>query len=164
MKKASKGFSLVEMITVITILAILAVSSVSFLIGYQRDADVTATVDGVLATLRYAQSRSITAEGSTTWGVHFDTSGSPHFYAMFLGPNYGGATDITQTALIHNARFSNITINGGGNDVVFSRLTGATSLYGTGSSSQALCVTDNQSPSACKKGITVTSNGRLGTQ
>lgn len=160
-----KGFSLIELIIVMTLIAIVATFSITSLSNYQRDTQFGSIAETIVSQLRYAQSKSIAGEGSLTWGVHFDTSVSDqHFIAVFQGASYGAGTNIERTSFGDSARLVNITLNGGGNDVLFNRLTGLTSQYGTGASSRAVCVTHEADLSTCRKGIIVTANGQISLQ
>ncbi len=153
------------MLIVITLLAILAASGISSLSGYQRDSQLSTLAERIVETLRSAQSRSITGQGTYPWSVHFDTSvADQNFFALFQGTAYGTGTDIDPAYLSNGARLSNLSLTGGGNDVIFNRLTGATSQYGSGTGSRAVCVTTAQNASTCTKGIVITSNGKISLQ
>ena len=160
-----KGFTLIEVVISVSILALLGVLAALIFFGSQRDTDVSAAAQKIAATLREAQTRSMSGEQTSTWGVQFSTSiPTENFFSLFHGASYASATATTTTYLPANLRFSNITLNGGGFEIRFDRLTGKTSQYGTGASSQALCVTNDQEPSACKKSIRVTAQGRIDWQ
>lgn len=160
-----KGFSLVEMLIVITLLAILAVSGISILTGYQRDSQLSTIAERIVETLRSAQSKSITGQGTYPWSVHFDTSVSnQHFFALFQGTAYGTGTDIDPAYLTDGAQLYSLSLTGGGSDVLFNRLTGATSQYGSGGGNRAVCVTNTLNASTCTKGIVITSNGKISLQ
>lgn len=160
-----KGFTLIEMITVVAILAILGTVGMLSFTGFQRDPDLTVSTEKIVGTLREAQTRSMAGEQTSTWGVHFDTTvPAASFFSFFHGASYGSATTTMPTYLSFNLRFSNITINGGGADILFNRLTGSTSQYGTGASNQALCITTSEETSACKKSIRVSPVGRIDWQ
>lgn len=160
-----KGFTLIEVVISVSILALLGVVATVTFFGSQRDTDFSAVAQKVVATLREAQTRSMSGEQTSTWGVNFSTSTpTGNFFSLFHGTSYASATATTTTYIPANLRFSNITFNGGGFETRFDRVTGKTNQYGTGVSNQALCITNDQEPAACKKSIRVTSAGRIDWQ
>ncbi len=160
-----KGFTLIEVVISVSVLAILAVVATITFFGSQRNTDLVAATEKIAATLREAQARSMSGEQTSTWGVQFDTAvGTDNFFSIFHGATFASATASTTTYIASNLRFSNITLNGGGSEIRFERLTGKTSQYGTGASSQALCITNDQEPAACKKSIRVNSAGMVDWQ
>jgi len=160
-----KAFTLIEIIIVTALLGIMSVIGIVSITNYQKDTEFGTTAQGIVSQLRYAQGRSTSGEGTTTWGVHFDlTDPDNQFYAIFQGANYAAGTDIVKTYLSGSARLYNVTLNGAGNDVLFARLTGITSQYGTGTSSAAVCVVSTSALTTCKKTITITANGNISWQ
>ncbi|MFA6521305.1 MAG: prepilin-type N-terminal cleavage/methylation domain-containing protein [Candidatus Gracilibacteria bacterium] len=157
-----KAFTLIEVIIVTVLLATMAVIGTISISNYQRDTALGTTAASLVSQLRYAQGRAISGEGTTTWGIHFDTT--EQFYAIYQGLNWGAATDIVKTYLMHGVLLYNPTLNGAGTDVLFSRLTGITSQYGTGAGSAAICITNTSAPTTCKKTITITANGKISWQ
>lgn len=157
------GFTLIEMIIVIALMAILALTAIPVITGYQTDAKLASTASRIISTLRYSQNKSIVGEGTSTWGVHFDTTSS-HFFSIFQGSSYASGTNTEPVYLTDGVSLSNISITGGGNDIIFTRLTGKTSTDGSGTGNRAVCVTLSSDSSACKKGIVVKSNGKISLQ
>lgn len=160
-----RGFTLVELVISVSLLALFAVISVVYFVNLQKDTDLEVVARKVVSGLRETQVRSMAGERTSEWGVFFSTTTpTENFFSLFHGPTYASATATTTAYIPFNLRFSNITLNGGGFEVRFTRVTGATTQYGTGASNQALCITTGEEPSACKKSIRVTPAGKIDWQ
>lgn len=160
-----KGFSLIEVTIAIAILAILGVAGMLSFFSFTREDAILVSAEKVVSTLREAQARSISGEQTSTWGVHFSTTTiSANFFSLFHGSSFPAATASSTTYLSSDLRFSNISITGGGSEIRFDRLTGKTTQYGSGASNQAICVTNEQDPSVCKKSIRVSEVGKIDWQ
>lgn len=122
------GFTLIEVIITAGIIAVLAglaipVSNV-FLSRNELNSEALKIVDA----LRRARIQSMSAAEDSIWGVHFTSAD----YTVFRGPSYNPAEAFNDTfSLPGILTVSGITINGGGNDIIFDRITGNTSTFGT---------------------------------
>jgi len=121
------GFTVVEFILVVTLIGILALIAAPYgsrFIG-QNELDQR-TVEAV-DTLRRAQSSSMNGRGGDSWGVHFSTDS----FALFKGESYNPSDPDNETVeLPSRISVSTISLNGGGNDVIFARIFGDTTNYG----------------------------------
>lgn len=126
--KRFQGLSLIELIIVVAILGLLsAIVAVSFH-TFQRQQVQKSTVDTIISMLDSARAHTLSARNLSQFGVHFSSTE----VVSFEGANYiaGTAGNFTYT-LDARATLGSISLNGGGTDVVFSRLTGDTNNYGT---------------------------------
>lgn len=125
-----KGFTLLEVLLVITIMAIAAGIGVLYTQSSQVRADVNSQVAILTSYLRLAQSNAATGNTEGFNGIHLDTVKST--YTTFVGTSYdatkaGNTTiDLPPTMTIEN-----VSLNGGGVDIIFLGPNGETASYGT---------------------------------
>lgn len=127
-RTARTGFTIVEIIAVIAITVLLmGIVAVSF-----RSLNERSVLDGAvnesLSALADARSSTLASIGGSQYGVHFETNS----VTIFTGASYvPGAAANRTTTLSPLVEISGITLAGGGSDVIFERLTGATTQSGT---------------------------------
>lgn len=123
----STGFTLLELIIGIGILVIILAISIPSIISLQRRPLVNNTSEEVMNTLKLAQNKALSSEGNSQYGVYFNTTADPHQYILFKGSSYAlRDTAFDQIYSISSeTEFYAINI-GGGNEIVFDRLTGTT--------------------------------------
>lgn len=122
------GFTLVEMIIVVALVAMIAVlATVSFSAVTARQA-LDKSTDSVVAVLAQARSFTLSAKADSAYGVRLLTTGP----VLFAGTTYDAASP-TNVPLLLDPRLSiaNISLSGGGSDVLFRKLTGTTTQSGT---------------------------------
>ncbi len=143
--KINRGFTLVELLIVIAIGAIILGGS---FVAYSRMAGKsyldTRTYE-LIQAIRQAQLNSMVRLNDSQWGIHIDPDlgGNNDNFVIFKGSTYAGR-DISYdfvTDLPNNISISSVSLNGGGNDIIFSKTTGVTLQYGS------ITLTDNQSDS-----------------
>lgn len=117
-----------EMLVVVAILVMLS-SMVTVAFGrFARNRAVESAASLIAGELADARSRTLAARSGISHGVHLDESG----VVLFGGSTYD-AGDLTNEATVLDSRtiIAEIDLNGGGDDIVFERLTGETDAYGT---------------------------------
>lgn len=123
-----KGFTLIELLVVIAVTGIL---SASVLIGYRvagRGSDLKTDTFKITDVLNLARQRTVSALGSSSYGVHFEASQS----VLFKGVVYSASDpDNIFYTLSPAVEIADITLAGGGSDVVFDRITGKTAQSGS---------------------------------
>ena len=122
------GFTLLEVIIVIAILVIITVVAIRPFTAFRDTARLDAAAESALSLLIEARSNTTSSINASQYGVHFETSRM----ALFKGITYS-ASDPTNdiVELPSGTEISAISLQGGGSDVVFQRIIGATSQYGT---------------------------------
>lgn len=122
------GFTLVEMIIVVALVTmIVALATVSFSTVTARQS-LDKNTDAVVAVLAQARSLTISAKDASAYGVRLLSTGP----VLFTGTTYN-ASDAANKPLVLDPRLSisDISLSGGGSDVLFSKLTGTTTQSGT---------------------------------
>lgn len=156
-KKNSAGFTLFEVIITIAILSFLAAVSVYGYVNFKKSSDLNNNVQEFASVLRTAQNKTLSSEDyNSRYGVYLNTSVSPNQYVLFKGDNYAGR-DISfdQVYFLQNTiEFYGLSL-GGGSEIVFDRMTGATENSGNVS-------IRNKADTSQSKTIYVASSGAVG--
>ncbi len=144
-----RGFTLIEILIVLAIVGVIAGIGVARLSAFRDRASLTDFSSNVVGLFAEARARTLSSEGDSVYGVHVEASRA----ALFKGSTFvdGSADQITLSAPV-GISISPISLSGGVSDVVFSRLTGEASAYGT----FTVRVTNDASASTT---ITITATG-----
>src|SRR3989344_6037091 len=125
---SSKGFTLIEIIVAIGVMSIIGTTLFIGFSAATESADLKTSAFKVVDALQFARTRTIASLASSQYGVHFEQTQ----YVLFRGATYD-AFDLNNIVYILPSRveIANITLAGGGSDVVFDRITGKTAQNGT---------------------------------
>ncbi len=129
--KKQKGFTLIEFLIVIAIVIVLFTAVMASQGGFLVKNYSNNYAEQMIFGLRTAQMRSITNFKNDTWGVYFDDTNNKA--VLFKGADYSSrdtSYDIT-TEFPDVLSFSNISLNGGVDYVVFDKVSGETNQYGS---------------------------------
>lgn len=122
------GFTLIEVLIVIAISAFLTIGSLAVYSNFTKGKAFSSGIQGVVNLLRDAKSSTLASKDSTVYGVHFETSRA----VFFKGSTFTEPDSFNRVYTMPvDVELSSIVINGGGNDIVFDRLTGETGQFGT---------------------------------
>lgn len=126
-----EGFTLVELVVVMGILIILGAVAIPTIFDFQKESALNDGAREIISTLSLAQSKTLASEGGERWGVYFTTSTSPHQYVLFKGGDFASRdTSFDEVSRVFGAvEFFEINF-GGGQEIVFDRITGETSQTG----------------------------------
>lgn len=131
-KNNNLGFSLIEIIIVIAILAVLSAIIFPNLPAFKNSSDLNNIVQEFVSTLKLAQNKTVISENYSQYGIYINTGVSPNTYVLFKGASYAGRdipSDKTYT-LQDTIEFYDVNL-GGGNEIVFDKLTGASEESGS---------------------------------
>ena len=132
-KRASlASFSLMELLIVIGVLSILIAISIPTYRVFQKKISLNGAVEEIINSLRIAQSKTLSSEGASKYGVYFDQTTTPDQYVLFKGNSYA-ARDVTSDKIYKlpsDAEIAQISLNGGASEVAFNRIIGDTSQNG----------------------------------
>lgn len=153
--KKNLGFTVIEILIVLAIIGILVAIFIAYAL-LRPGKDLDNSTEEVISKLRLAQSKTLTSEGPSQYGVYFDSTTTPNRYILFKGVSY--AARDTSVDLIFKLptrlEFYSISFSGG-NEVVFKRVTGLAIQSG----SVSLRFKDDP---AQNKTVYVESSGRVG--
>ena len=125
--KNGAGFTLIEIIIAISILILLAgAASVSF-VQSRRIRDLTTAGQSILTGIRLAQSRALAGEENSQWGIKIEQTQ----VIIFSGTSIIGSTNTEVIPLPPTIEIVNISLAGGGDEIVFKRIEGTTAEAGT---------------------------------
>lgn len=125
--KGVNGFTLLELIVVISLISLMTIFAFPFISGSVGRSQLQSTGWEVQDLLRRAQAQSMSGKGNTQWGVHFETN----TFSLFAGATYNALDpDTIIYDFPYSIQMQSITVNGGGNDIIFTRSKGKTSNFG----------------------------------
>lgn len=124
-----KGFTLIEIFVVIAMIFILSGIVFSSYFSFRSHTEVNSGAQEVLNFLRLAQSKTVASEEADKYGVHFEQEK----IVLFRGTLYNPADPDNKIYNFSQVEIplAEIILNGGGNEVIFERITGQTINYGT---------------------------------
>lgn len=127
-KISESGFTLIEIVIAIGVLAIIGTT---IFVGFStatESADLKTSAFKVVDALQFARTRTIASLASSQYGVHFEQTQ----YVLFRGATYNASDpDNIVYPLSLRVEIADITLAGGGSDVVFDRITGKTTQNGS---------------------------------
>ena len=123
-----KGISLLEIIIVAAVASILSAMALYSLSSYRDNELLRGDTERVLSLLSDARARTLASRGGSSYGVHLEDTKA----VLFRGASYSaGAIDNEISLLNSGTRIYPISLEGGGSEVAFARLTGGTEHFGT---------------------------------
>lgn len=123
-----RGFSLVEILIVLAVVGIIAlVVTGAFSKAAGREALDKETAIA-LSLIEQARNQTLSAKNAAAYGVHFETTKA----VLFAGSSYSASNSSNVVEPINPlVQISAVSLKGGGNEVIFKRLTGETDQNGT---------------------------------
>ena len=121
-----KGFSLLEFIGMFAIILVITAIVAGGFLGFKRSSELTLAKEHALSQLREAKTRTLASHDNAAWGAHFEIDR----VILFKGTYSAEAAENETTILPASVETSAVALVGGGNDVIFKRLTGETDQTG----------------------------------
>ena len=127
----NSGISILELLMALAILAIVVSFIILNLTKFRNEQALQNTTSDIISLVNEARTKTISSVNSTTYGVHFEASRAVLFAgSSFTEPNSNNKqVDINSAVSIPVS--GGINLNGGGSDVIFTRISGDTTNYGT---------------------------------
>lgn len=126
----NKGISLIEILIVVSIIAIISAIVVINLSNFRNQQVLQNTTEDVVSLLNEARNSTISSKNSNTYGVHFQSDKTILFSgASFTSDPSNKQINLDSSVIIPVT--GGINLNGGGNDVIFTRILGDTTNNGT---------------------------------
>lgn len=128
MLKNKRGFTAIELLIGLAVVVVIFSIALGPLRSF-RDSQILASgTENILSFLKEARSQTVFSKNSSQYGVHFESGRAVLFKGIvFTEPN----TNNKEFLLHDGLMISGWSLNGGGADIVFERLTGKTSQFGT---------------------------------
>lgn len=126
--KASRGFTAIEILISLSVLAILTMIIFTSMSSFRNNKALQVVSEDILSLIDEARGNTLSAKDGYSYGVHFESAK----IVLFRGTTYSSSDLNNKTIDIDNAVDAyNISLAGGGQDVLFQRLTGKTNQSGT---------------------------------
>lgn len=123
----SRGFTMIEMLVVIVILSILTSAVLPSLLNFRRSSLLNTETQEVITLINRARLLSVSSKNDGQFGVHFE----PSRLVLFQGATYTEGVATNEEHNFDSAISGSTTINGGGTEVLFAKVTGSASQFAT---------------------------------
>ena len=156
MSKLNRGITLIEIIVIVFILGLIS-SIVFFNLSAFRDSyALKSNSADIVSLINKARSNTLSSLSSKNYGIHFDTDK----VSLFDGITFNPVNPTNETLELSSALdISSVVIEGGSNDIIFQRLTGAVT-NGTSGTVGTITVTLKSNPLKSKI-ITISKTGNI---
>ena len=126
----NKGMNMLEVIIVISIITIITAVTIPSLSSFKKQQALKNTTEDIVSLLNEARNSTISSKNSTTYGIHFEEDKATLFPgAIFIDSTLNKQINFDQAVII--SLDDGINLHEGGDDLVFERITGNTTDYGT---------------------------------
>lgn len=126
--KLSNGFTVIELLITLSILALLTMTIFISMSSFRNNKALQMVSEDILSLIDEARGDTLSAKDSYAYGVHFESAK----IVLFRGITYSSSDPNNKTIDIDNAvDINSISLTGGGQDILFQRLTGKTNQNGT---------------------------------
>lgn len=123
-----RGITMLEVLVVVSIITLMSVIIYAPFNDFRAQKTLDASVEKILSAFSQAHLDTISSKNNQQYGVHI-SSGEVVYY---VGPTYATGTATNLVFTLHPAiEIFNISLSGGGSDVLYQRLTGSTNQNGT---------------------------------
>ena len=125
--KRLRGFTMIEMLVVVVILSVLTSAVLPSLLNFRRSSLLNTETQEVITLINRARLLSVSSKNDERFGVHFE----PSRLVLFQGSTYTEGATTNEEHNFDLAISSETTINGGGAEILFAKVTGAASQLAT---------------------------------
>lgn len=124
----NRGITALELLIVVSILVLLTAVVISPFLKFRQQSVLNTETQDMLSFVNKARLSAMSSKGDTQYGLHFQADR----LVLFQGATYDPNATTNETHLFDSAiTLGSITVNGGGADVLFERVTGATDQNAT---------------------------------
>lgn len=125
-----RGFTLIELLIVLGVSGIFVAISAGVYTSLRQRSSLELAVREVQSVFQLAREQTLSSEGAQNFGVYVNSAGREYF--LFPGSSYvAGNPDNERFVVPANVNILTPEFQGGGSEMVFDRLTGMTSQFGT---------------------------------
>ena len=123
-----KGFTLIEVLVALSIVGVLFALSLGLNSAFRPKHNLDADVRSIISVLNLARSNALASKDSLSFGVHIELDQ----VSIFEGESYDPlASENEIFELDFKDEIYDISLEGGGVDVIFNRITGTVDEFGT---------------------------------
>lgn len=123
-----KGFTIIEIVIVIAIIVVVSALIIDSFPRLNASQALSKDTAGLIAVLNQARTETLSSRNDSTYGVHVSTNQ----LTLFMGSSYVvGDSNNVDIPFNSQVMVGSYSLQGGGSDIVFNRLTGETSQYGS---------------------------------
>ncbi|GMU73860.1 MAG: hypothetical protein AMXMBFR44_0590 [Candidatus Campbellbacteria bacterium] len=123
-----KGFTLAEIVIAIAILVVVGTVMLASIREYTKEQALSGAVSSVAAVLSDARLRTLSGNAGVQYGVHLQSDA----VVLFSGATYTESDPNNEVIeLDTRVMIADISLSGGGEDIVFEKLSGDTDNFGT---------------------------------
>lgn len=123
-----KGFTIIEIVIVIAIIVVVSALIIDSFPRLNASQALSKDTAGLIAVLNQARTETLSSRNDSTYGVHISTNQ----LTLFMGSSYVvGDSNNVDIPFNSQVMVGSYSLQGGGSDIVFNRLTGETSQYGS---------------------------------
>lgn len=130
--KNNKGFTALELLFVIAIIVILSAMIIPSLSNFRKEQALKNTTADIISLLNKAKSDADSLALGTDYSVHFETDRAVYFIGTVFDDAAVTNQEVNLDSSVIIPASGGINLNGGGSNVVFTRLTGDDRGYVTG--------------------------------
>ena len=121
------GFTLIELIVVIAIIGVLIGVVVLPLVKFRQQQALQNSTNAIVAVLNDARTKTFAALNNTSYSVYLSSTAA----TLFTGTTYSSGTSTNEVYTLEFPVTASWSLQGAGNSILFDRLKGTTSQYGT---------------------------------
>lgn len=126
--KAASGFTLIEIVVAVSILVVILVMIILGFSNFLATQKLGQLNEDIVSLMKKAREKTIASEGGFSYGVHV----AADRVVVFRAPTYVEGDPNNEVYTLPADFFvSSTTLQGGGSNITFQRLVGATASYGT---------------------------------
>lgn len=127
-KCSPRGYTALELLIVIAIIGVLMAVVVPSFMTFRRNSLLNTDTMNLVTLINRARLSSVSSKNDNQYGIHLEAGKA----VLFAGPTYSAGASTNETHTFDAAlTLSSIVVNGGGSDVLFEKVTGATSQNAT---------------------------------
>lgn len=124
----NRGFTFLELTISVGILAVLLTVIIPSFMDFRRNSILNTETQNVITLINKARLSSMSSKEDTQYGIHFEAGK----IVLFQGDTYTAGAGTNEEFVLNTAlTLSPIVVYGGGGEVVFQKVTGATNQNAT---------------------------------
>lgn len=123
-----KGISIIEIIIILAIISIVLGIAVMSLTSFKEEQTLNSAINESISYINEARAKTLSSKDFSQYGIHFEQSK----ITLFKGISYiSSDPDNIDYILSSLLEISSISLNGGGNEIIFQKITGKTDQFGS---------------------------------